>query len=110
VDTWLTLGSPLADEWVKHHLAGQDQPVDQRYPSNLINWLNVAAEDDYTCHDETMANDYARMLQSQGISQIRDYRIYNLAVRYGRSNPHHAAGYLIHPRVSALLADWLQGG
>jgi hypothetical protein len=110
LDTWITLGSPLADEWVKHHLAGHSQPAEQRYPSNLINWMNVAAEDDYTCHDETMANDYARMLQTQGISQIRDYRIYNLAVRYGRSNPHHAAGYLIHPRVSALVADWLQSG
>ena len=80
------------------------------YPSNLINWVNVAAEDDYTCHDETMANDYGRMLQTQGISRIQDYRIYNLAARYGRSNPHHAVGYLIHPRVAAIVGDWLQDG
>ena len=30
-----------------------------------------------------------------------------LAVRYGRSNPHNALGYLAHPRVSRALAKWL---
>lgn len=110
VDTWITLGSPLGDEFVKHHLAGAKSPRAQRYPTHIINWLNVAAEDDYTCHDETVANDYARMLNRQLVSQIRDYRIYNLAQRYGRSNPHHSVGYLIHPRFSSLLADWLQIG
>ncbi len=110
VDTWITLGSPLADEFVKHHLAGAKSPNTQRFPTNIINWLNIAAEDDFTCHDETVANDYARMLDRQLVSQIKDYRIYNLAERYGRSNPHHSAGYLIHPRFSGLLAEWLQSG
>ncbi|MDH3641961.1 MAG: hypothetical protein OES38_07680, partial [Gammaproteobacteria bacterium] len=67
----------------------------------------VAAEDDFTCHDETMANDFKAMLEHHLISRIKDYRIYNLAVRYGRSNPHNSIGYLIHPRVSRLVADWL---
>ena len=110
VDTWITLGSPLGDEFVKHHLAGAKSSNAQRFPTNIINWLNIAAEDDYTCHDETVANDYARMLDRQLVSQIKDYSIYNLAERYGRSNPHHSAGYLIHPRFSGLLADWLQIG
>jgi hypothetical protein len=42
------------------------------------------------------------------ISTIRDYRIYNLAVRYGKSNPHSSVGYLIHPRVAQIIASWLQ--
>ena len=33
--------------------------------------------------------------------------IYNLAVRNGKSNPHHGTGYLIHPAVSRLVAEWL---
>jgi hypothetical protein len=107
VRTWITLGAPLADEFVKKSLAGAREPQERRYPRNVINWYNVAAEDDFTCHDETMANDFRYMLDNRLISELRDYRIYNLAVRYARSNPHSAIGYLIHPRVARLVADWL---
>lgn len=107
VRTWITLGSPLADEFVKQSLAGAKEPQERRYPRTAINWYNVAAEDDFTCHDETMVNDFRYMLDKRLISEIRDYRIYNLAVRYARSNPHSAIGYLIHPRVTRLVADWL---
>ena len=31
------------------------------------------------------------------VKSIKDKRIYNLAVRSGKSNPHHDVGYLIHP-------------
>jgi hypothetical protein len=107
IDTWITLGSPLADEYFKRKLAGASQRGDNRYPNNLVNWYNVAAEDDFTCHDETVANDFREMLKNHLISRIKDYRIYNLAVRYGRSNPHTSVGYLIHPRVAQLVAEWL---
>ncbi len=104
---WLTLGSPLGDEGVKRRLAGAAAPKQSRYPANIVTWLNVAAEDDYVSHDARIANDYAEMLARRLISRIEDARIYNLAVRYGRSNPHNALGYLIHPRVSRALARWL---
>jgi len=107
VRTWITLGSPLADEFVKRSLAGAKEPAERRYPRTATNWYNVAAEDDFTCHDETMANDFRYMLNNRLISEMRDFRIYNLAVRYSRSNPHSAVGYLIHPRVTQLVADWL---
>ncbi len=107
IDTWITLGSPLGDEFVKRHLAGASESGERRYPCNVLNWHNIAAEDDFTCHDETVANDFSPMLDEHLISRIRDFRIYNLALRYGRSNPHNALGYLIHPRVSKLVGDWL---
>ena len=47
------------------------------------------------------------MLNNRVIGDIRDHTIYNLAVRYGRSNPHSSLGYLIHPRTALLLAEWL---
>ena len=103
----VTLGSPLGDEFVKSKLAGSTAMGEAKFPNNLINWSNVAAEDDYTCHDETVANDFRSMLDERLISRITDYQIYNLAVRYGRSNPHHSLGYLIHPRVAKLVSDWL---
>jgi hypothetical protein len=104
IDTFITLGSPLADESVKRKLLGIDAPKSQRYPANILNWYNFAAEDDFTCHDETMANDYKAMLEQRAISRIVDQRIYNLTVRYGRSNPHSAVGYLVHPRVATVIA------
>jgi hypothetical protein len=110
VRTWLTLGSPLASEYVKKRLRGSREPDARRHPDKVINWYNVAAEDDYHCHDKTVCNDFAALLKHQRLSQIRDYRIYNLAIRYGRSNPHNAVGYLIHPRITRLVADWLKDG
>ncbi|MEQ8691419.1 MAG: hypothetical protein RIC89_11355, partial [Pseudomonadales bacterium] len=73
----------------------------------ILEWHNLAAEDDYVCHDKTVANDFSAMLDRRLIGDIRDYTIYNLAVRYGRSNPHHSSGYLTHPRTAELLAEWL---
>ena len=107
VALWMTLGAPLGDEGVKRRLddAGTDRA--RRYPSNVVAWINVAAEDDYVCHDDRVADDYREMLDRRLISRIDDVRIYNLAVRYGRSNPHNALGYLIHPRVSRAIATWL---
>lgn len=102
VHSWITLGSPLADDDVKKNLLGHPD----NYPNMLINWFNVAAEDDPYCHDETVANDFRGMLASRQISRIQDYHIYNLTERYGKSDPHGAVGYLIHPRTSQLIADW----
>ncbi|MFK7914455.1 MAG: hypothetical protein AB8B93_11125 [Pseudomonadales bacterium] len=106
--TLLTLGSPLADDTVRAQLEGASQPLAQRYPDNLLHWHNVAAEDDAICHDETVANDFAPLLQQQRISTLQDHLIYNLSVRYGRSDPHHSLGYLIHPKVTELLGRWLE--
>jgi hypothetical protein len=74
----------------------------------VLAWHNVSAEDDYLCHDNTLADDYREMLKLRLVSSIRDYHIYNLAVRYGKSNPHSSVGYLVHPRVTKIIADWLR--
>lgn len=107
IHLWITLGSPLADETVKRYLKGARASGYWRYPSNIVRWVNVAAEDDYISHDGKVANDYAEMKKLGLIGSITDKRVYNLAVRDGKSNPHHGAGYLIHPYVAAVVAEWL---
>ncbi len=107
LDLWVTLGAPLGDRNVRRRLAGADQTGTDRYPTNVIAWHNVSAEDDYTCHDKTLADDLGRMMRERIVSKVTDYKIYNPAVRYGRSNPHSSIGYLIHPRVAKILADWM---
>ncbi len=107
IDVWVTLGSPLGDSMVRHHLLGHDRKGRERFPTNVLAWHNVSAEDDYMSHDNTVADDFRAMLNKRQISSIRDYHVYNMTIRYGRSNPHHVFGYMIHPRVSKIVADWV---
>ncbi|MDX1517459.1 MAG: hypothetical protein R3288_11500 [Woeseiaceae bacterium] len=108
IDLWMTLGAPLGDRHCRKRLYGAGEKGDRQFPTNVIAWYNVAAEDDYTCHDNTVADDFRKMLRDRAISAVHDYVVYNHAVRYGKSNPHSSVGYYIHPRVSKILADWLQ--
>lgn len=110
IDLWLTLGAPLGDATTRKKLFGATRRGVERYPSNIVSWHNVSAEDDYMCHDNTLADDYRQMLKQKQVSLIRDYRIYNLAVRYGKSNPHSSVGYLVHPRVAQIMVQWLRQG
>ena len=107
VDQWLTLGSPLGDRTVQKRLLGARERGQGKFPSNVISWHNLAAEDDYTCHDVTLADDFKKMMVQRQVSAVHDYRIFNLAVRYGKSNPHSSIGYYIHPRMAKILSDWL---
>ena len=100
----LTLGSPLGDETVKTRLLGSERTGVARFPCNIVQWVNLTAEDDYVSHDNTVADDYRDMLKHRIVSRIDDHRIHNFAIRYGRSNPHSAVGYLIHPKTAQALA------
>ena len=110
IDAWLTLGAPLGDSMVRRRLFGAKNKGLMKYPSNIVSWHNVSAEDDYLSHDNTLADDYAAMLKQKQVSAIKDHRIYNLAVRYGKSNPHSSVGYLVHPRVAQIVSAWLKKG
>ena len=104
---WLTLGSPLGDSVVQKRLLGAKERDKNKFPSNVISWHNLAAEDDYTSHDTTLADDFKKMMVQRRVSAVHDYRVFNLAVRYGKSNPHSSIGYYIHPRVAKIVATWL---
>ncbi|MBW2542939.1 MAG: hypothetical protein JRF15_12700 [Deltaproteobacteria bacterium] len=104
---WITLGCPLGNPTVRKNLEGHRASGIRQYPANIREWVNLAAVGDYISHDRTVRDDYRAMLERGVIESIEDHRIYNLAVRYGRSNPHHGAGYLIHPTAIASIGDWL---
>lgn len=112
----ITLGSPLGDETIKDNLKGSKVKGRRRYPHNIKAWDNFAAEDDYIAHDQDVKNDFKRMLPNKFnlCDSISDHRIYNFSLRgrnskhpEGTSNPHHGAGYLVHPEVIKLIAQWL---
>jgi hypothetical protein len=101
------MGSPLGDENVKKQLKGAGLDSDRRFPTNIGRWVNVAAQDDYIAHDESIDNDFKKMIKRGLVRSITDKEIYNLAVREGQSNPHHSIGYLITPTLSKIVNDWL---
>ena len=107
IEVFLTLGSPISDNKVRKRLLGARRRSTERFPTNIITWENVSAEDDYMCHDKTVADDLKAMMREHLISSINDYRIYNHTLRYGKSNPHCSLGYFIHPRVAKIVVDWL---
>jgi hypothetical protein len=107
INTWLTLGSPLGNETVKKNLKGARAVNARRYPSNIQHWINIAAEDDYISHDQSLKDDYKNMKQLGLIKSLKDHRVFNLAMREGRSNPHNSSGYLVHPRTIDVIANWL---
>jgi len=107
ISHWVTLGSPLGNSNIQKKLLGAKEKGPRRFPHNVVSWHNVSAEDDYTCHDNTLADDFRHMLQQRRLSAVHDYKIYNHAVRYGKSNPHSSIGYYIHPRIAKIIADWL---
>ena len=108
IDVWLTAGAPLGDSMAAKRLLGCDRKGVERYPVNVVSWHNLSAEDDYISHDDTLADDFRPMLKQKQVSCIRDYKVYNLAVRYGKSNPHSSMGYLVHPRTAQIIVEWLQ--
>ena len=105
--SFVTLGSPLGNETVKSNLKGSNATGARRYPTLIRSWHNLAAEDDYISHDQKLANDYRKMEREDSMKRIVDRRLHNLAVRHGKSNPHHGAGYLVHPAFIDVLAGWL---
>lgn len=108
VEVFVTLGSPISDDMVRRRLLGAKRRSTERFPTNIITWENVSAEDDYYCHDKTVADDLKAMMREHVISSINDYRIYNHAMRYGKSNPHCSLGYFIHPRIAKIIVDWIE--
>lgn len=107
IEEFVTLGSPLGDPRVRRRLLGKQQKSAETFLCNVISWHNVAAEDDYTCHDKTVADDFKKMMSQRLVSVVSDYLVFNHAVRYGCSNPHSSVGYYIHPRVAKIVTDWI---
>lgn len=102
----ITMGAPLGDTTIKRNLKGAHVKGLRRYPSNIKTWKNFAAEDDFISHDQSVKDDFSEMVPAL-CDTISDHHMYNFAVRWGKNNPHHATGYLVHPKVVKAVTEWL---
>ncbi len=95
----ITLGSPLGDRNVIKNLKGSNNTGSRKYPNNINKWINISAADDYVSHVDKLNDKFE--------NTIEDKSIYNLSVRFNKSNPHHGAGYLISPMTAYHINEWL---
>jgi hypothetical protein len=108
ISLWLTLGCPLGARSIRTDLYDAYEPDDGLYPSNIVDWINVAAHQDFVTHDGTVADDFHEMRERQLVRRIKDLpRIYTFWVGSKGSNPHKSYGYLNHPTVARILAKWI---
>jgi hypothetical protein len=109
VSLWLTLGNPLGEPTIKAMLYDANEPNDGLFPANLVDWVNIAAQDDLVARDRTVADDFQEMIRRKLLRRIKDHRrIYSFWVGARGSNPHKSYGYFNHPSVARVLARWIQ--
>lgn len=111
VDLFLTLGSPLGMHFVQKRLLGHEADGQRTYPGNIRHWVNVAAEGDLTALDPILCDDFRPLLARDLTASIEDY--HSGVFTYFRDarglNFHRSYGYLVHPVVARVVADWWQG-
>ena len=111
VSLWLTLGCPLGEPGVRDNLYDARERGGDRFPRNIIrNWVNMAAADDFVCHDGTMRNDFKEMVNFGFVDGIADHEIYNFWQTDGTLNPHKFYGYLDNPTVAGQISGWINEG
>lgn len=113
VTQWLTLGCPLGEAGVKANLYDASERAfkggTDKHPMHIVkDWNNIAAVDDFICHDPTMKGDFSDMLKFSYVDSITDQKIYNCYAKDGVANAHNEYGYLAHPVVAGQIARWMK--
>jgi hypothetical protein len=114
VSCFITLGCPLGETGVRRNLLdGRYQNEADKYPRNQIkDWWNIVAKDDYIARSESMRAAFSEMRTKKYVNSIKDRNIYNCwsyvnkSNNHKVSNPHDLYGYLIHPTVGSIIANW----
>ncbi len=108
VDTLVSMGSPLGQNYLRKRIKGNDRAGAERYPHNVIRWLNVTAVGDMTAVDPRLGDDYAEMLRLGLVESIVDLDMYNAFHLDGLLNTHAEYGYLANEVIGRIVAEWWQ--
>jgi AcrR family transcriptional regulator len=108
VDLFLSLGSPLAMEFVRHRILGARAGEAHRYTGNMRRWLNISSVGDLTALDQGVADDFGEMVEKGLIESIQDeYKnVYNYFRNEDGLNVHRSYGYLVNRFVGRAIANW----
>ena len=109
IDLFMTIGSPLGLNFVRHRLLAAGERGARRYPDNIRRWENLSAIGEMTALDRHFANDYSPMLKHGLVNSITDHTDLNTYFRSEEGlNVHKCYGYMVNQEVSIVVADWWQ--
>jgi len=106
IDLFMSLGSPLGQDYVRRHMLGHGETGAARYPTNVGRWTNLTAVGDLTAVDPRLANDYGEMVELGLLDTIDDIEIFNYYRQDGALNVHAEYGYLVNKVTAGVVADW----
>ncbi len=106
IDLFLTMGSPLGQNYLQKRIKGTDRSGADRYPDNIRRWVNLAAIGDMTALDPTLADDFGGMLNLGLVESIDDRPLWNYFRIAGQLNVHAEYGYLVNETLGGIVADW----
>ncbi len=112
IDLFLTLGSPLGMQFVQQRLVGFRESPGRRFPGNIRRWQNAASQGDLTALDRALKDDFSPMV-AQGLTESIDDMNAGLYTYYRNQdglNVHRSYGYLAHPLIGRVIADWWRAG
>jgi len=129
VQMYVTMGSPLGDETVrdllfaKHHQKS-GPGAKREYPTNIDRWHNYACLGDVVAHKTDFEEYFFDRMREVGVlhqtpkhraidytSLHNPFEVVSHKGNKGREkrNPHKSYGYLVQPRLSTWLVDFLRG-
>lgn len=106
LDLFLSMGSPLGQDYLQKRIRGCDRKGRERYPTNIARWVNLSAVGDLTALDPDLADDFGEMAELGLIERIVDERVVNYFRLDGGLNVHAEYGYLVNRDTGRIVADW----
>lgn len=106
VDLFLTMGSPLTMNYIRRRVKGASRPPQDRYPTNIGQWVNLAALGEVTAQGRKLAACFVEMLQLGLVESIADdLALINQFHGPDGLNVHKCYGYFASPMLGQLLLD-----
>jgi len=110
VDLFMTLGSPLGLNFMRHRMLSAGESGARQYPTNIRRWANLAAVGEMTALDQTFADDYREMSDLGLVESITDETGLQAYFRGPDGlNVHKCYGYMANRQTGATFATWFKG-
>jgi len=106
IDQFLTMGSPLGQDFIQRRLQGRGESGERRYPNSIRRWINLTSVGDLTAIDPMLADDFGEMLELGLVDSIENAELHNYFRLDGELNVHAEYGYLANDVTAKVITDW----
>jgi len=98
------MGSPLTMLYIRRRLLGAHLNGAQRYPANILRWVNLAAIGEVTALDRRLSVCFADMRRYGLIAEIEDdLQLVNQFHGPDGLNVHKCYGYMANQKLARLI-------